>query len=518
MSATFRPGRDPHAVRLPGPDGARRADGLRVIVVGGGIAGLSAAAALADRGVTVELVEREDTFGGRVRAWPLGDGRTMSRGFHAFFRQYYNLRSLLRRADPALARLAAVPDYPLQLADGPRDSFRRTPRKPPWNLAGFVLRSPSFPLADLPRVDVPTALELLRTEFPETLRRYDPISAAEFLDRLRFPAQARHLALEVFSRSFFAPPDRFSAGEMIAMFHSYFTGSSEGLLFDVPDDDYDTALWSPLVAWLERNGVRCHAAVAVDDIIVPAEPAGSVEVSTTAGPLHADAVVLAADPRGARTLLGALDSPAPGWTEWQERLGRLRNAPAFAVWRVWLDRPAPDSLPVFLGTSGFDGLDNVSVVNRFEAGAARWAETTGGSVVELHAYALQHPEPDRLRQRLWHALTRIAPELSAGAVLHDEWLVRDDCPLLSPGSLADRPSVRTPDRRIVLAGDWLRTDEPVALMERAATTGLQAANTVLAGHGVRGHDVWTVPLRGLLTRARTRPEVRTSARSGPRRW
>ena len=24
----------------------------------------------------------------------------MSRGFHAFFRQYYNLRALLRRADP----------------------------------------------------------------------------------------------------------------------------------------------------------------------------------------------------------------------------------------------------------------------------------------------------------------------------------------------------------------------------------------------------------------------------------
>ena len=26
----------------------------------------------------------------------------MSRGFHAFFRQYYNLRALLRRADPGL--------------------------------------------------------------------------------------------------------------------------------------------------------------------------------------------------------------------------------------------------------------------------------------------------------------------------------------------------------------------------------------------------------------------------------
>ena len=30
------------------------------------------------------------------------------------------------------------------------------------------------------------------------------------------------------------------------MFHSYFLGSSEGLLFDVPVDDYDTAFWAPL--------------------------------------------------------------------------------------------------------------------------------------------------------------------------------------------------------------------------------------------------------------------------------
>ena len=33
-------------------------------------------------------------------------------------------------------------------------------------------------------------------------------------------------------------------------------------------------------------------------------------------------------------------------------------------------------------------LDNVSVLDRYEGEAARWAARTGGSVVELHAYAL----------------------------------------------------------------------------------------------------------------------------------
>ena len=77
-------------------------------------------------------------------------------------------------------------------------------------------------------------MELLDVDFPGTFAAYDGESAAQFLDRLRFPDRARHLALEVFARSFFAHPSDFSAGELVAMFHAYFLGSSEGLLFDVP--------------------------------------------------------------------------------------------------------------------------------------------------------------------------------------------------------------------------------------------------------------------------------------------
>ena len=123
--------RDRRAVRHPAPTGLRRATESRsVAIVGGGIAGLAASAVLAERGVRVTLFEACDRLGGRVAAWPLPDGRTMSRGFHAFFRQYYNLRALLRTADPDLSRLIPVEDYPLQRPDGMRDSFASIPRRP----------------------------------------------------------------------------------------------------------------------------------------------------------------------------------------------------------------------------------------------------------------------------------------------------------------------------------------------------------------------------------------------------
>ena len=246
-----------HSPRLP--TAASDHDSRPVVVAGGGIAGLAAATGLSERGVSVVLVEREAKLGGRVRSWPVSDERgetlSMSRGFHAFFRQYYNLRALLRRTDPALERLVAVPDYPLTLADGPTDSFARIPRTPPLSIAAFVARSPSFPVSALRHVDVGAALGLLDVRFPQTYAAYDGVSAADVLDRLRFPEQARHLALEVFARSFFADPRDFSGGELVAMFHTYFTGSAEGLLFDVPADDYDTALWSPLGQHLATLGV-----------------------------------------------------------------------------------------------------------------------------------------------------------------------------------------------------------------------------------------------------------------------
>ena len=71
----------------------------------------------------------------------------MNRGFHAFFRQYYNLRALLRRADPGLSALTAVEDYPLIDAAGRRDTFRGLPRTPPLQRVGVCTAQSHVPLA-----------------------------------------------------------------------------------------------------------------------------------------------------------------------------------------------------------------------------------------------------------------------------------------------------------------------------------------------------------------------------------
>lgn len=356
----FRPPREaPPGPRPPGrvPAGGAGppwfgADAPRVAVIGGGIAGLAAATGLAERGVRVTLLERREQLGGRLAGWAdtLSDGSpvTMSRGFHAFFRQYYNLRGLLRRANPSLAMLRGLPDYPLLGRDGTRDSFRHVPRTPPLSALGFAALSPSFGLRELAGLDAAAALPLLDVRVPEVYARLDGVGAAAFLDQVRFPERARHLAFEVFSRSFFVDPSELSAAELALMFHIYFLGSSEGLLFDVPDEPYPQALWDPLAAYLTRLGVELRTGTEVERV----QPAGGGRHRVGAGreTVPVDAVVLALDTGGLRHLAAA--SPDLADARWRRRVAGLRTAPRSSSAACGWTAPSTRAVPASSAPAG----------------------------------------------------------------------------------------------------------------------------------------------------------------------
>ncbi|MFF5422545.1 FAD-dependent oxidoreductase, partial [Streptomyces misionensis] len=105
-------------------------------------------------------------------------------------------------------------------------------------------------------------------------------------------------------------------------------------------------------------------------------------------------------------------------------------------------------------------------------------------------------EPKEVQDMLVDRLHQVYPETREACIVdaRHEW--RSDCPLFEAGSHHRRPTVRTPHPWLTLAGDGIRCDLPVALMERAATTGFLAANALLADRGVRGQVLWTVPRAG----------------------
>ena len=358
-------------------------------------------------------------------------------------------------------------------------------------------------------MNVAAALELLDVSFPGDLsRRTTARAPPSSWTGSGSPTPARHLALEVFARSFFAHPDSFSAGELVAMFHCYFLGSSEGLLFDVPCDDYDTALWAPLGRYLAAQGVEsgCGRRGRPAEFRQPAARTGRCGSSLSSGDDLTSTVPCWRPTR--RPLAGwSLKPTWTGLTSWTLPTGgagwlrsvrpRLSRSGGCGSIGRCATTGRRSSAPVATARSTTSRCWNGS---RRVPGAGRCRH--GGSVVELHAYALGDGERDAdLRARLRQELGRVYPETVGAQVVADEWLVRDDCPLVGTGPWRLRPEVGTPHPRLMLAGDGIRCDYPVALMERAATTGFLAANRLLAEFGPR----------------RPRPVDRPDARSPPGR-
>jgi len=478
------------------------------------VAGAAAALVLAERGVRVTLCEAADHLGGRLVAWPRplsaaagGGTQVVEHGYHGFFRQYYTLRALLRRTDPELGFLRPVEGYPILSREWPTEDFADLPALPPLGLLTLVARSPSLSLADLRRMDGAATLPLLAFDRARTYAELDDVPASELLASFGMPDRANAMLFEVFAHSFFNHAEEMSAAEMVMQFHFYFLRNPEGLGMDAPAEDYLSCIWGPWAARIEALGGEVRTGAPVDRVEPRADGRWTVSLAGDGGrPLTARHVVLAADPRGVRTLLDASPGLAAAGPRLAAALVTVETAPPYAVSRLWVDRPVEPGRAVFNGVSRERTLDSVTQYHLLERESAAWASRTGGAVLELHGYAVD-PGVDaaELTARMRSELAGLWPETAAMRVLDVEQNVGAEAPAFGLGSDRTRPGVVTDARGVRLAGDWVRLPFPSALLERAAASGVLAANDVLREEGAAPEVVRCVPPRGFLAgRARRR--------------
>lgn len=484
----------PHRV---GPDAT-------AVVVGGGIAGVTAALVLAERGVRVELLEAAPHLGGRLGTWDkrLADGSevVVEHGYHGFFRQYYTLRDILRRLDPELGFLRDVGGYPIESRPSvgwePED-FTALPRTPLVNLVALVLRSPSFRLRELRHVDGREALAMLRYDPVTTFAEHDHRSAADLLDGLGFSDRGRAMLFEVFAHSFFNLEQRYSAAEFLAMCHFYFTANPEGLGMDAPTEDYRTALWEPFTRLLSQHGATVTTGARAVSLRPDGARGWAVDVEREPA-RHARHLVVATDVPATRDLVASspeLVASAPGLAR---RIAALPGGEPYVVARLFCEGDLDPGRAVFTGVTRERVLDSVTLFHRLEGGSARWAGP-GRSVVELHSYACPPGESvDDLVATMREELAALWPEAADLRVLDVESHRYTNAPGFDPGYHLVRPGVRTDARGLRLAGDWVASDVPSALMERAAVTAVTAANDVLVEEGVAPEPMRSIRPRGVL--------------------
>lgn len=215
--------------------------------------------------------------------------------------------------------------------------------------------------------------------------------------------------------------------------------------------------------------------------------------------LSADYYVLAADIPGIQHLLSLSQGQAEPVLAAQVKA--LQVADPFAVGRFWFDRDFDWEHSWFTSLSGYRLTDSITLYHRIQEDYIAWAERTGGSVVELHAYCYKEkefPTQQALLETFKAELFEIVPALKEATLLHQQLVNQKNFAGFPPGSFDDRPATTTTVPNLLFAGDWVKMPFPCGLMERAVSSGLLAANAVLHQEGAQRRPLLSVNPEGIL--------------------
>ena len=459
-----------------GPSGGP-ADGAgprrTAVVIGGGLAGTTAALALADAGVRVTLTEARPRLGGLAFSFKRGE-LTVDNGQHVFLRcctayQWFLDRIAARDLVTVQDRL----DVPVFDADtGRLGRIGRVALPVPLHLAPSLLRYPHLSLRE--RASVGRAALALRG-----LDLADPaLDRTDFGSWLTARGQSARTVEALWDLVGVATLNATAGQSSLGLAAKVF---KTGLLSDPGAADIGWAT-APLGdvhdirarAALDAAGVRTLLRTRAAGIKADADGGWRVDVETgpeRAEQLTADTVVLAVPQREAHGLLpdGALADP--------EKLLRIGTAPILNVHVIYDRQVLAQPFLAALGSPVqwvFDRTKSSGL-------------TGGGQYLALSQSAAQD-EIDlpvaQLRDRYLPELERVLPA-ARGAGVRDVFVTRERTATFAPapGVAALRPGAATRAPGLFLAGAWTDTGWP-ATMESAVRSGLHASREALSAIGL----------------------------------
>ncbi|MFB6962307.1 hydroxysqualene dehydroxylase HpnE [Streptomyces sp. NPDC056309] len=443
--------------------------GRHAVVVGGGLAGLTAALALADAGMRVTLLEGRPRLGGLAFSFQRGD-LTIDNGQHVYLRCCTAYRWFLDRiGGAALAPLQDRLEVPVVDATRPEGrrlgTLRRDALPVPLHLGRSLATYPHLSLAE--RVRVGRAALALKG-----LDLTDPtLDARDFGSWLTEHGQSARAVEALWDLVGVATLNAVARDSSLGLAAMVF---KTGLLSDPGAADIGWArvplgeLHDGLARRaLDSAGVRTEVRTRVTSVSLNGN--GSWNVQLPGESLLADVVVLAVPQREAHGLLpaGALDAP--------DRLLRIGTAPILNAHVVY-DRTVLNA-PFFAAI----GTPVQWVFDRTEAAGLKHGQYLAVS------QSVAQDEIDApvavLRERYLPELRRLLPR-ARGAEVKDFFVTRERTATFAPapGVGRLRPGARTKAPGLYLAGAWTATGWP-ATMESAVRSGVKAAEAALSALG-----------------------------------
>lgn len=518
---------------------ARAAAGKRVAVLGGGMAGMTVAHELAERGFAVTVYERR-AFGGKARSidtpGAVAGGRLPlpgEHGFRFFPGFYHHIPDTMRRipytgnangvydnfvgVPLAVASLVGNDDLTVPFALKHRSSWQAlTPE-----LLAKDLASVSNILQDMPFTDLlyfANRLFVFLTSCDERrTKAWENTTWTTFAKPGGKSPAYRKLLVNGLTRVLVAArPDKASTRTIATMgeafIYSLFGFGNDGMPDRVLNAPTNEAWINPWVTELQRLGVDLKLGWEVQSLNVTAGKISGVGVQDpkgVRGTIDADYYVCALPPERAVKLwnpdvrrldpqFGRMDSLVVDWMSGIQFFLK-RDAPLGKAHMAYMDSPWAITsinqaqfwnrdIPATYGDGSVRDILSVDISD--------W-DTPG----VLFGKTARQCSPQEVAQESWEQIKRHVND-RAKVRLRDEdlhsWFLdnglkwdgaagtyTNEDPLLinTAGSLANRPEVRTNVPNLYLAGDYVKTNVDLATMEGANEAGRKAVNALLHDSG-----------------------------------
>ena len=463
-------------------------------IIGGGLAGVSAAIFLAERGFTVKIFEKEKYLGGKVGSWPVkfddGFSTQVEHGFHAFFRQYYNLRNLLKKIN-AYKYLIPIDDYLILTKDHGNFGFKNLDTVPVLNILSMTKTGIYSYKEAMLNPGFRKMTSLLTYNREKTFAKFDSVSFKDFADDVKLPPEMQ-LMFTTFSRAFFAEPQYISMAELIKSFHSYFLSNDLGLLYDVLNDDFEDTLWKPATDYLSKY----KSTISLDSEITSFKKEGNQFIINDE---RFDYAIIASDVKGTKNIIKDSNYFKNEHPDFYIQMTNLKQSQRYSVLRVWIDTDIRQGVPFFIFTDALRILDSVTIYHRMEKTSEEWVKQNGGGIFELHSYAVPDDFPEaEVRNQFLKEFEEYFPEIKGYKIKYEYLQVKDDFTAFHTSLYKNRPGVKTDVENLFLAGDWVKLENPAMLMEAATTSALYCANYILAKEKLKQEPIFSVPLKGIL--------------------
>jgi len=455
-----------------------------VIIIGGGVAGLTAALHLAERGLKPLILEAYERVGGRfsgrqdiiIEDWRFPN----EHGVHGIWSSYVNFKSMLKRYEilpqliPAreeqwiyrtgnLIRRAPIgsvirnsvipaPLHYIQLFLFPQFLFMLDPRD--WAGIFSVWSTLLMAIGVDPFVE-DQPLEGLT--FGESLKRWGPAIRSLFFGLTR--------------NGLSTDPDQVPLAGFLAFLRFYTVMRRDAWRFDyLPNGSGEVC--EKLSERIKQLGGEIKFKRRVKRMERMGDWVAHFESDNVHESVKAPYVILASDSPAAESIIK---------NSFQADNLFFPHGLAHAVIRLWFDKE-PRKHPESGIFSGDFIMHNFFWLDKIYDSYRNWHNETGGSCIEVHVYGPEGVLKQSDTVLLTNVLTdfyRAFPELKGHLIKPHIQRNAATHTLPALGARGTHLGIETPWENLFCAGDWVRHETPAFFLERACVTGIEAANRVL---------------------------------------